>query len=815
VSRSTPPPPAARSIVRLRSWSELARRLDPLPGGVAVLSVDVFDTLLLRRIDADAVTRAVELELTRRLRLLGCEPVRDPGRARFAAFTLAAERNAARGTDFCASLREALPLWVAGVAGDRFRPPDGFLDGIEDFEWRSERDIVAPNRTLLEWLRRIRPGVERLVFTSDMALSTKRIRMLLEHVGFRGLFDAGYVSSDQGVLKNTSRLFRRVADAEGAAPAAILHIGDDHEGDGERATEQGCRAYVVGDRRRARELAAQSADRITITVDRRWGGPVAASAAAAAAPAVRTRDEDVAWRSLGAPVCTFALRVSERCRDLAVRRVYFLSREGHCLKGVYDRVNRLVWPDGDGPPSSYLCVSRLSTLLAGARSYDLRVLEAAVRNHRRPTVRTLLGPFGFPDDLVLERSRRYGIDDLDAPLPHDPWWWTPVQRLLADRVLSDRIAEGQRVAESLLEDYLAAEGFFGAGRVAFVDIGWTGQIQDHLVHAVDHRPDTPQVVGLYLGVRRSVGARDTARSTFEGLVADERVAAWGQQAAFRFPQGLEELLRAPHGTVVGYARDSAGRVAPRLRDADSPGRRREASDEARTAPLQQALLDYATAWSGPCGIFGLRGVDLLPYARACIDRLLRMPTPDERRLLTGLANVCDLGMEVVVPLGGDDPEGPERRSPRSLPSRLRESFWRHGTVHSALGPIAALPFVAALEVAAAPAREVEMLATELHHGCDPPAAAADDTTAPSVSPGAEIETEATARREALCRAARDAETRTRPSPRPPGLKAAAVAALLRVVASVGCRITGSHPYRCDLVPLRLWIRALARRRWSW
>jgi hypothetical protein len=799
------------SAVRHRTWSELAQRLHQLPDAVTVVSVDVFETLLLRRVDAESVTEASERELVRRLRQLGREPVLDPGPARFEAFTRAAERNAALGLDFCASLAEALPLWVADVAGPSFVPPEGFIDRMEEYEWRCERGIVGPNPPLIPWLRRVRNRAERVVFTSDMHLSTDRISALLQHVGYRDLFDAGYVSSDEGVRKVTGRLYTRVTEAEGVSPESILHVGDSLEVDGLRAAERGWRAHVVEDRRRRREIERHTADRVSVSLDGRFGGPVAAEAAAAAAPPVRASDEDITWRLLGAILSTFALRVAERCRDLGVRRLYFLSREGHCIKAVYERVEQLAWPDGGGPPATYLGVSRLSTLLAGARSYDLRVLEAAVRNHRHPTVRTLLGPFGFSEDVVRDRARLYGLDDLDAPLPHDPWWFSPLQRLLSDRVLAEMIATQQRTAEVLLADYLENESFFEGGRVSFVDIGWTGQIQDHLVHAIGHRPGMPQVVGLYLGVRRSASARHTDMSYSEGLLADERVIDWGQQAVFRFPQGLEELLRAPHGTVIGYTRDGEGIARPLLRGADSVSRLQESVDEQRTAPLQHALLGYADAWAASCEVLGVRGRDLLPYGRACLDRLFRMPREDERRTLTELSNVCDLGMEVVVPLASGEASGPRWRSVLSLRSRLRWSFWLHGTVHSTLGRVLAAPVVAALEAFLAPGRSVPTLPSELHHGSGGAPKGVERISPPPTSPTAEIESEASARREQVAEAAVERAPGSGPPIRPPGLGAAVASSLIRLTASAGCRLLGRHPYRADLVPLRLWFSSRIRR----
>ena len=126
--------------------------------------------------------------------------------------------------------------------------------------------------------------------------------------------------------------------------------------------------------------------------------------------------------------------------------------------------------------------------------------------------------------------------------------------------IREAILDNARRARDLLIAYLEQEGFFDAGPVGTVDIGWMGGSQDSLYKiAASHKPEI-EIHGFYFGLFHyshytSARNRKSAYAIRPNHVEDNIVALH-----------TELLAQADHGQTVGYERRSDGRVVPKLRD---------------------------------------------------------------------------------------------------------------------------------------------------------------------------------------------------------------------------------------------------------
>ncbi len=136
-------------------------------------------------------------------------------------------------------------------------------------------------------------------------------------------------------------------------------------------------------------------------------------------------------------------------------------------------------------------------------------------------------------------------------------------------------------------------------------------------------------------------------------------------------QAIEALLRAPHGTVVGYER-RGDRIEPLRRPENEPARQREAAEEKLLAEVQEGILRYAESYAALAEVSGARAADALPWARTCLDRWLRFR--GRKRLdFVFFEHGLRPGYDEVVRLGGSGREGFWR-----LPSVLPQSLWKQG-----------------------------------------------------------------------------------------------------------------------------------------
>lgn len=205
------------------SLAALIRSRDP-----AVISLDVFDTLLLRGLRPElsrfgAVARAQ----SSRLRGLGVDvPAEALYRERLAAGRRAYERARAhsglwepRYDEIMDEVRTALSL------------PASTAPVLRSVELDYELGVLRLNDALVAALRTVQADGRRLVLTSDMYLSSDDILDLLHRKGCPLTADATYVSSDRQRTKRAGTLFDLLVAEEGLRPEAILHVGDHPQAD--------------------------------------------------------------------------------------------------------------------------------------------------------------------------------------------------------------------------------------------------------------------------------------------------------------------------------------------------------------------------------------------------------------------------------------------------------------------------------------------------------------------------------------------------------------------------------------------------------
>lgn len=235
----------------MRLEREKGMALDPGGPTFDLVTVDVFDTLLLRdrrcekrrffliaeqaslalaKVGVEASVAALYRSRVdaQRFGYRAMEAVRPQGEVRLA--TLHEIQSAALG----------LPASAAKV--------------LEQAEFAFEASGLRANLPLLRWLWRAREAGKRVVAVSDIYLPADFIRELLDRVAPRHPVEAVYCSSEFNLTKRSAELFAAVLRQEGKAePDRVLHLGDDPHADVEMALRAGLQARWLP--RRAARLA--------------------------------------------------------------------------------------------------------------------------------------------------------------------------------------------------------------------------------------------------------------------------------------------------------------------------------------------------------------------------------------------------------------------------------------------------------------------------------------------------------------------------------------------------------------------------------
>lgn len=213
-----------------------ARLLSPR---TQVVSVDIFDTLLLRAaVPEPEHFRRIAKTWHRRLTDAAAPSVPPP--TELARLRLQAQRTAYADTVPVQGCREARHAEILALVCAGAGLPSDWVATLAAAEIDHETRVLRANRRLCGLLAEARGEGKRVIAVSDMYLGGDQLTTLLQRVlaGRVGI-DAVYSSADHRVSKSRGPLFDIVTAQEGVAPEAVLHLGDNRRSDIEQGRAKG------------------------------------------------------------------------------------------------------------------------------------------------------------------------------------------------------------------------------------------------------------------------------------------------------------------------------------------------------------------------------------------------------------------------------------------------------------------------------------------------------------------------------------------------------------------------------------------------
>lgn len=654
-----------RKTAVLYSWQEACNlvRLKAKSGKIRHLTVDVFDTLLLRTTPPEAVINGTS-------RFLSFETgvpfniIRD---ARDKAWSIESQSSCQKGCDPDVRSRALFDTWIGLFASGKC---PSLSDRALQYELQAEVSCLIPNIEMKELLRNLKQYGLRITALSDMYLSSDEVQWLLDQHGFGELVSDVFTSADIGVQKRTGRLFDWFASREPNIDG-VLHIGDDLTADGTMPSSRGIASIVVFDRLRM-------SVRHRGTALRSWPAYIAA-AVPAQVHTPRSDCHRVGFERFGPIYTAFIHGVATKAVSDAVSSVWFMAREGWLLQEIYELVRKsnLV---RNVPPSAYLYVSRVSTMRAQLAAYGGREVASVHSDTWSRNYRSTLSPLQLSDDQLAD-----ALVEIDAK-PDDNVTEEGLNHLRASETFQTLVLGIGDEERKGLAEYLRRSGFPMSGRVAVVDVGWGGQIQENLESALRMIGAKTEIVGYYLGTdERAEERRKRASMSISSIMVDKLNNRGAGLGAFSAVQAIELATRAAHGSVKGYDLDGT----PRLAKTDEAGRALEVNDDALIAAIQQGVLAFAEPYVNTGAAIGVTAEESLEFGRNVLDVFSLVPNKIEARIVASMKNVANLGMNETISLGKDV----SIWRPRELRRVLRTTLWQEGTTAMALplwGPVALL-----------------------------------------------------------------------------------------------------------------------------
>ncbi len=601
-----------------------------------VVSFDVFDTLLIRRIhDPDLVKIPVASYIATLAKQAGkalsweeAQASRDTHEKALRKQT--GKRFVDQEADYPTFMRSMLTEIFGGDI-------EQIYTKVRTYELEIENAMLVPRQAFTQWLKTLHQQNKRIFAISDMYLTAAEIEALLAHAGLADYIDVTISSADSFLCKASGKAYEMLIEQYDLNPERWMHVGDHPISDGLRAAEAGIQALVLQDpEERRRKSIARHYYHYGIFRSF-WKGRTVQQfmAPLEAENQPQSNMYMEGYNFFGPLMGVFIQRIAEYCERNGISKIFFLSREGWMFKQVWEKVTPTLYPGQTLPEIEYLYVSRMalagaSCAHAGLSRKNADIVFLPVGNKDFTDVCRV---FGLTIEELEPHLARYGLnkDTLLSPnYPgHKPKYTKKFNDLLKDDDFQAEIKKQTSASNQALQRYLEEMEFFSHDNVALVDIGWLGTIQRYLYASVAHREDRPTCHGLLFGASRGIPFDTQDNSKLKGLIFDPLGGDFPSSAILYAQDLFEEACRAPHPTLNGYQlKDKNGYELVFREMSDHIGQAEKAQDD-YYADLQRGILDAADRYGPAAAIMLDHATDYIPWINYLLVSKLAFPKSSE------------------------------------------------------------------------------------------------------------------------------------------------------------------------------------------
>lgn len=254
--------------------SLLADRLDGMLDKAGILSMDVFDTLVLRD-NSSEITRFYEIG-GKMAALASGYVGRDITQVDAFVARHLGTKASYRASAKIRGCREGSLSEIHGTASRILVHDDALSEAFVEAELAYEAGRIEPNPFLVDYAARHRAKGGRVVLLTDMYMHADQVGQLLQLLGIPDTgYDALISSADTKVSKASGGIFQIMQEKMQAAPCDFVHVGDSFRGDVAQPIRQGWQAlhlplahYDILERRKDHaDTASMLRDKFSVEID--------------------------------------------------------------------------------------------------------------------------------------------------------------------------------------------------------------------------------------------------------------------------------------------------------------------------------------------------------------------------------------------------------------------------------------------------------------------------------------------------------------------------------------------------------------------
>lgn len=662
-------PVVGRARARLDDVRQMLR-----DGSCSILSLDIFDTVLWRRVPRPTDVFALLGERLRREGALAQWV--DP--STFRSLRILAESNSRERRGALGPEVSIYDIW-------REMPTEVLLRDDLRFYVESEVDeehrVLVPDLDIAELVSLAHAHSIPIILVSDTYFLQEHLDRFLDRTPLEPLKSAQVFRSHEHGVDKAHGLWKVVFKALGVQPSQIVHIGDNERPDVTVPAKLGVRTVHL-------VRVGQRYERIL----QREGEPL--DPFGSRAPHLDLTDGDFGLTSLRAklienaalesvapavacswsygaavlgPVLTgFAEWAAYRAHLHNTSTLWCPMREGEMLSAL---INNAAQSRGWNVTAKPVWLSRHLTSVAALAVVDRDTLHAFMRRRHGMTVGGLLSVLQLRPGDVPALATRLGVVLDNGVIADD------VARALTETPhLRNRIATTATATRERLLSHLRSVGALDGSDLTLVDLGWGATIQSQLATALSLAGVPVRPSGLYLATDRR-----STKVLLTGLRVEGYLGAAGEPAGVvgaitRSPEILEQGVSSLCGSLLDFTPDGEPILGPPAGSTEQNHARRALHEGVHS--FQSEWYRYADA----TGLWPTFDGGEIPRLGNILASSITSPTTDEAAVFGAWEHEDNFGSDLVSHVVPTElvPAVPYM-SPGDLGDlAMRDSFWPSG-----------------------------------------------------------------------------------------------------------------------------------------
>lgn len=513
--------------------------------GVHIASFDVFDTLLIRKVDNPAtVFYLVQAQILSSKKYQCYNDIfHDFAVARVSAEKSAREIKVRNGLEPEVTLDEIYEELSARCGLNK-----ECASSIKELELLVESRVLeasSDGKLLYEDMRK--RGIE-VIFITDMYLPYDFLVKVLSSNGYDVGEGGLYISGCLGVSKASGAIYDFISKERQINHDAWLHVGDNFKVDVENPIKKGIRAYHAKWSKLSGHgliKGIQSNDVIVGSVV----GFLQCKQSKQYVPSCQY--EKIGYSIFGPLVMGFIFWLVAKLKEDKIDRIIFFARDAYIFKLIYDKY----FFEMTGVESRYMHLSRASVIPLSITEWDREGLRRLFIGRGKRSMRDVFDFFGldFPDEIEC-----HGFDFVESDIVSEKNI-DMVFAYLESRYFD--VLESSSLRRVRCKSYFD-EFFSGCESPAVVDLGWAGSLQAAVAKIIQNGGSFPCIRGYYVGL---LPEADRNRSRYN-LMSGWLNSFEGIEDVFKQLRKnggievLENVLSATHGSTISYDISADGPV---------------------------------------------------------------------------------------------------------------------------------------------------------------------------------------------------------------------------------------------------------------